>query len=275
MLYNLHINQLAFSKFEKLDYRHAIIFDAIHKIFTTFSNIEKLDDWFWLSYDLLQDQLPLFRIGKDQLRILIKDLSFYNLIEINPENQKLAKTYFKLGKNAEIIFRPLEKNQDPSGLNSRPPLEKNQDNNIQKDNYQKEEEATQNFKKEYGEVQKPDPILIELLTVFKDLEGMPFLPEIVDFISEKEKQDQKAFINFVKTKKSAKIENIFRPHYWKKYFWNDFVAEKQISKITGEDITDELYNPSESTWRILQEAYREGGHLPPAGLVTPPDWFYK
>lgn len=155
MLYNLHINQLAFSQFEKLDYRHCIVFDAVHKIFTTFNKIEKIYEqdqtWYWLSYDLLLSQIPLLKVGKDQLRILLKDLALYNLISINPNNQKHARTYFCLGSNAESIFRPLEKIQDPSGINSRPPIEKIQDYNkqdiITNKNIKKEKFDAENYLK--------------------------------------------------------------------------------------------------------------------------------
>jgi hypothetical protein len=148
MLYNIHINQLAFSQFEKLDYRHAILFDALHKIFTTFTKIEKLDDWYWLSYTIIQDQLPLFQIGKDQLRNLLKDLAEYQLIDINPNNQVLNKTYFKLGVNAELIFKPMEKIPDTYGKNSTPPMEKIPDNNKQDNNSQKEIKNKKNFNAE-------------------------------------------------------------------------------------------------------------------------------
>ena len=156
MLYNLHINQLAFSQYEKLDYRHCIIFDAMHKIFTTFTKIQKIyeenETWYWLNYDLLLSQIPLLKIGKDQIRNLIKDLASYNLISINPNNQKHARTYFCLGNNAETIFRPLEKIPDPSEINSRPPLEKipeyNKQDIITNDN-------KENFYQNFGSLPKP------------------------------------------------------------------------------------------------------------------------
>jgi hypothetical protein len=162
MLYNIHINQLAFSQFEKLDYRHCIIFDAIHKIFTTFIKIEKLyendQEWYWLSYDLLLDQIPLLKIGKDQLRNLLKDLALYKLISINPNNQKYAKTYFCFGENAEIIFRPLEKIQDPSGKNSRPPLEKIQDYNYK--NIINKNNKREKIEKTFCKIFDIDPVIL-------------------------------------------------------------------------------------------------------------------
>jgi hypothetical protein len=148
MLYNIHINQLAFSQFPNLDYRHAILFDALHKIFTTFTKIEKLNDWYWLSYSIIQEQLPLFQVGKDQLRNLLKDLATCQLIEINPDNQRLNKTYFKLGTKAEMIFKPLENIPDPYGKNSTPPLENIPDNNNKDYNYQKETKKEKKFNAE-------------------------------------------------------------------------------------------------------------------------------
>jgi hypothetical protein len=119
MLYNIGINQKAVidHKWDTLDFQHLCVFDAMHKIFTTFTKIQKLTDeegeWYWLNYDLLLEQLPLLRIkSKNRLRDLIKELEKYSLINFNSNNQKLGRTYFRLGENAQCLIsdRPIQNN---------------------------------------------------------------------------------------------------------------------------------------------------------------------
>jgi hypothetical protein len=120
MLYNIHINQKAIidNNWEELDIDHAVIFDAMHKIFTTFKKIEKIVDsggeWFWLDYNKLSEQLPLLRIkSKDRLREKVKLLAKYGLIEINPNNKALGRTYFRMGMNSSLMFSTGEQTIQP------------------------------------------------------------------------------------------------------------------------------------------------------------------
>lgn len=161
MKFNIVINQKAIiDNGWKLKANHIAVLEVIKEFILCGSSETLINDdkmWHWVSYELILEQIPMFEISKDRCRQLIKELSNYELIEIYPENQILGKTYFKIGKNynkfifeesdkhdkkeaapiekiQEVQQKPLEKIQDPSEKNSRPPLEKIQDNNSHKDN---------------------------------------------------------------------------------------------------------------------------------------------
>jgi len=142
MIYNLNINQKAIvDNGWSMDIYHAVVFDAMHKIFTTFPKVQKLNEegieWIWVDYKLILSQLPMIKYKSDWLRKVINDLSKFGLIEINPNNQVLNRTYFRLGKRAYLMFSsgvgqsstPTDSHQEGYGQPSRPPMDSHQDDN--------------------------------------------------------------------------------------------------------------------------------------------------
>ena len=116
MIFTININQKAIiDNGWDLGLNELAIFDAMHKIFTTFPRLQKkiMDDkeWYWIDYELIKKQLPLLKHEENWFRQILKKLQTYGLIEINPENQKLAKTYFRMGENAYKMFSNSDLNE--------------------------------------------------------------------------------------------------------------------------------------------------------------------
>lgn len=173
MLYNIVINQKAVIDNKwNLDLYDISVFDAMHKILYFFPDIKSIihdnKEWFWINYDLIRQQLPLIQYQDNWYRNTIKRLQDCGLIDIYPDNQKLGKTYFRLGKNAHKMFlevsvnniqEPPLKQVDPSTQTSATPPLKRVDNNYT--NYNKEDNIEQTEK------------------TFE--ERLPTLPQVIEF----------------------------------------------------------------------------------------------
>ena len=112
----------------------------------TYCQKEKLDDgniYFWVSHDLIIDQLPILGI-KSKRRIIshINKLVDVGLLSRYGKTQELGKSYYKFTELAdkfdsghtpsdENVTPPLTKTSHPSDENVTPPLTKTSHNNIQ------------------------------------------------------------------------------------------------------------------------------------------------
>ena len=112
----------------------------------TYCQKEKLDDgniYFWVSHDLIIDQLPILGI-KSKRRIIshINNLVDVGLLSRYGKTQELGKSYYKFTELAdkfdsghtpsdENVTPPLTKTSHPSDENVTPPLTKTSHNNIQ------------------------------------------------------------------------------------------------------------------------------------------------
>ena len=112
----------------------------------TYCQKEKLDDgniYFWVSHDLIIDQLPILGI-KSKRRIIshINKLVDVGLLSRYGKTQELGKSYYKFTELAdkfdsghtpsdENVTPPLTKTSYPSDENVTPPLTKTSYNNIQ------------------------------------------------------------------------------------------------------------------------------------------------
>ena len=112
----------------------------------TYCQKEKLDDgniYFWVSHDLIIDQLPILGI-KSKRRIIshINKLVDVGLLSRYGKTQELGKSYYKFTELAdkfdsghtpsdENVTPPLTKTSHPSDENVTPPLTKTPHNNIQ------------------------------------------------------------------------------------------------------------------------------------------------
>ena len=111
----------------------------------TYCQKEKLDDgniYFWVSHDLIIDQLPILGI-KSKRRIIshINKLVDVGLLSRYEKTQELGKSYYKFTElsdkfdsgtpSDENVIPPLTKTSHPSDENVTPPLTKTSHNNIQ------------------------------------------------------------------------------------------------------------------------------------------------
>lgn len=112
----------------------------------TYCQKEKLDDgniYFWVSHDLIIDQLPILGINSKR-RIIshINKLVDVGLLSRYGKTQELGKSYYKFTELAdkfdsghtpsdENVIPPLTKTSYPSDENVTPPLTKTSYNNIQ------------------------------------------------------------------------------------------------------------------------------------------------
>ncbi len=84
---------------EDLDILDMSIFDFI-QYFSSTNTCHKLYEenivYFWISYDLIIDEMPLLKIKtKDAIYRRIQKLVAVDLLSPHPENQKMGKTYFR------------------------------------------------------------------------------------------------------------------------------------------------------------------------------------
>ena len=109
MIFNLSINQkTVIDNNWDLGLDELAVFDVMHKIFTTFPNLKSIihenKEWYWIDYGLIQKELPLLRHKDNWFRDAIKKLRACGLIDINPDNQKMAKTFYRMGVNSHKMF---------------------------------------------------------------------------------------------------------------------------------------------------------------------------
>lgn len=123
MLYNITINQKAIIDNRlNITANHVAIMEVV-AYFILSTKAQSLNDelgqWYWVSYELIIDQIPMFDIKKDRCRQLVKELCNEGLLEANPNNQSLGRVYLRVG-NKYSTYKNFEK---PLVKNSQPPLE--------------------------------------------------------------------------------------------------------------------------------------------------------
>lgn len=112
MKYTLQVNQIAAFAIgieDIIDLIDLCLFDAF-KSFANSSKCEKMIDdggiWFWIAYAEIIKELPLSGIKtKDGIYRRMLKLQAAKLIVFHPNNQKLAKTFFKWGDNYDAMER--------------------------------------------------------------------------------------------------------------------------------------------------------------------------
>jgi hypothetical protein len=175
MLYKININQKAIiDNGWKLRANHIAILECIVSYINTNATQYIADEngtWYWVSYSLIIEQLPMFAIQKAQVARLVRDLADIELLNIYPFNREATKTFFQIGKNYTVykfqssdpsnknVRAPLTKMSDPSNKNVRAPLTKmsdyNNTNNNNTNNNTNDNNAAaarENFKKNETEI---------------------------------------------------------------------------------------------------------------------------
>ena len=175
MLYNIVINQKAIIDNElNVTANHIAVLEVV-VTFILSNNAQtlrdKLGDWYWVSYELIIDQIPMFEIKRDRCRQIVKELCNEALLEANPNNQSLGRVYLRAGKKYSTyknFTNPLLKNSQPPCEKISNPLAKklatpcekiSNDNNINnntiKDNIIKENKITADFQKSDFDLGEP------------------------------------------------------------------------------------------------------------------------
>ena len=131
MLYNIIINQKAIIDNElNVTANHIAVMEVVANFILSEnakSLRDNLGDWYWVSYELILDQIPMFDIKKSRCRQLVKELCIENLLEANPNNQRLGRVYLRVGaaySKYKNFDNPLSKNYQPPCQNFDNPLAK-------------------------------------------------------------------------------------------------------------------------------------------------------
>lgn len=111
-LYNLNINLKAVidnGLQGEVKLNHLAVFEVIKNMISNWREINKLNDmngdWYNISYQKIIDELPILDIKTTMgIRKLIQKLSELGILELNPNNQTLGRTYMRLGINASKLF---------------------------------------------------------------------------------------------------------------------------------------------------------------------------
>ena len=104
MKYNILINQKAIidNGWTNIKANHIAVLEVIRS-FSCSNTCQKLQDenglWFWVNPSLIIAQIPMFDIKERRCQSLMKDLNDVNLIELNPNNRSLRRTYLRMGKS--------------------------------------------------------------------------------------------------------------------------------------------------------------------------------
>jgi hypothetical protein len=137
MKYNININQLALSKYKKLDLKDAaILYYIIDWCSSSNKNIEKIKledgEYTWINYKHLILEMPILKINQVvSLSQRIKKLKESGLIKATQQNtSKGWKLYIRLTDEIEkLYFReedsPLKENLEPIKSTLKSPLKEN------------------------------------------------------------------------------------------------------------------------------------------------------
>ena len=146
MKYNILINQKAIidNGWHDIKANHIAVLEVIRSFISSLS-CQRMEDenglWFWINTKLIIDQIPMFEIKERRCKDLIKDLVKVGLIEINPNNQKLGRSFLRLGKSiksydfasnggsVQNIATPMQNIADPLCNKLQTPMQNIADNN--------------------------------------------------------------------------------------------------------------------------------------------------
>lgn len=92
---------------------------------------DEAGDWVWISYELILQQMPLLRIkSKTGLMPHINRLIKAKLLEKNPNNDKLRKSYYRLGENYDRYLYSNPEEMNPTNFNKDNPAKSDRDTAI-------------------------------------------------------------------------------------------------------------------------------------------------
>jgi len=105
MKYNININQKSISDngwIGKIYANHIAVLEAISTMRDR-KGITKITDshgeWWWISTKIIIPEIPMFEIKESRCKQIIVDLCEVGLLERNPDNEKYARMYLRMGEN--------------------------------------------------------------------------------------------------------------------------------------------------------------------------------
>lgn len=101
--------------------------------------VENGQCWYWFSYSLIVNELPMLRMKKDSVYRRMKNLAAIGLIIAHPKNMKSGQTWFSFtpkmgGITHGFKSEPSDENPHPLGFSSVPPSDFHPTNNTIIDN---------------------------------------------------------------------------------------------------------------------------------------------
>lgn len=121
MKYTIHVNQAGADGAGLrgiIDIIDLAVFDAF-KDFANSNRCEKMVDaagmvWFWIDYNLVIQELPYCNLNtKDSVYRRMRRLAEAKVIEFNPDNQKMGRSFFRWSDNYDALItttKPTEEN---------------------------------------------------------------------------------------------------------------------------------------------------------------------
>ena len=121
MKYTIHVNQAGADGAGLrgiIDIIDLAVFDAF-KDFANSNRCEKMVDaagmvWFWIDYSLVIQELPYCNLNtKDSVYRRMRRLAEAKIIEFNPDNQKMGRSFFRWSDNYDTLItttKPTEEN---------------------------------------------------------------------------------------------------------------------------------------------------------------------
>lgn len=103
MQYTVVINQAAYmAHFPGLRMAHIAIVDWFTK-FTHSPKIKKLihqgQNYFWMKYEKVLEELPVLGVAKRQLQRIVKQLCEVGILQAHPDNARMGQSFFAFGEN--------------------------------------------------------------------------------------------------------------------------------------------------------------------------------
>lgn len=140
MKYTININQKAVRDNNwNLKANHMAILQVVCEWVVNPKCLKIQDDkgtWFWVSHRFIIDELPMFDVKERRCLDLIKNLESCQLLELNPNNKQLGRTFMRVGLNYEKLNSdyaekcdPTQKIAKPIAINCVPPTQKIADYN--------------------------------------------------------------------------------------------------------------------------------------------------
>lgn len=120
MQYTITINQLAVMELNAregldIDLKDAALLDFIVK-FSGSDRVQKVhyegETYFWLSHNLIKEQLPLLALQKDSIYRRMKTLASWGLLEQHPNSGALGRSYYRVTERGHRLnFAHLTKSE--------------------------------------------------------------------------------------------------------------------------------------------------------------------
>jgi hypothetical protein len=169
-IYSITINQKAIVENNwvgLVKVNHIMVIESIKSMMLYWKNINRIQDengdWYNISFQKIIDDLPVLDIKTTMgLRKIITTLAELSILELHPDNQKLGRTYIRLGAQTINLVKSSNQNSKKevstkvyqSKQKFIPPINKSLDSPINKSLDNKENTNIINYTNNHSEQQK-------------------------------------------------------------------------------------------------------------------------